>query len=79
MSIFQITADKHPNCDHKYSHGDIVLWTDVADLAQDENGKWFDKRCRDRGVVINAQAVVVLLDKIPYWKGEIVKIEVNIL
>jgi len=79
MSVFQITADKNKNCDHDFSYGDVVLWTGDADLAQDADGKWFDKKCRDRGTEIDAMAVDVLIDKIPCWKGEIVKIEVTIL
>lgn len=77
MSIFQITSDKNRNDDHELSYGDIVIWTEEANLAQDQDGNWYDQKCIDRGTVIDSIAVDVLIGRIPRWNGEIVKIRVE--
>ena len=61
MAIFQITIDRHPTDSHPYSYGDCVIWHDYADLAQDENGKWWDENCKDRGEVIDYNMVRILV------------------
>ena len=79
MSKFQITADKNKNSDHPLSYGDIVIWREDSDLEQDCNGNWFDRNCRDRGIVVNGDAMDLLLGVLPSSNGEIVIIDVTIL
>lgn len=61
MAIFQITVDKHPTDNHSYSFGDCVIWQEWAELAQDEKGKWWDEKCKDRGEVIDYNIVRMLV------------------
>lgn len=78
MSIFQITSDKSKYDGQSWQYGDIVIWTEEADLAQDENGIWYDQKCIDRGTVICTAAADVLIGRVPRWNGEIVKIKVTV-